>query len=132
MTACNSCDTATLNICVLTNEDFVRQFQVRSRSEVIDLTGWTIEMQIRDGFEGSALVSVDSASTTGNGSTIDLLDAETGFFEVRIKQADLAALTIPANTRRKVFRYDIRFTDTVPISAVFVEGEFVRQRGVTV
>jgi len=132
MTACNSCDTATLNICVLTNEDFVRQFQVRSRSEVIDLTGWTIEMQIRDGFEGSALVSVDSASTTGNGSTIDVLDAEAGILEVRIKQADMVGLAIPPGQRRKVFRYDIRFTDTVPISAVFVEGEFVRQRGVTV
>jgi hypothetical protein len=131
MTACNSCDTATLNICVLTNEDFVRQFQVRSRSEVIDLTGWLIEMQIKDGFEGSALVSVDSASTTGNGSTIDLLDASEGILEVRIKQADLAALVIPANTRRKVFRYDIRFTDTVPNSAVFVQGDFVYQRGVT-
>jgi hypothetical protein len=132
MTACNSCDTATLNLCVLTNEDFVRQFQVRSRSEVIDLTGWTIEMQIRDGFEGSALVSVDSASTTGNGSTIDVLDAEAGILEVRIKQADMVGLAIPPGQRRKVFRYDIRFTDTVPISAVFVEGEFVRQRGVTV
>jgi hypothetical protein len=131
MTACNSCDTATLNLCVLTNEDFVRQFQVRSRSEVIDLTGWLIEMQIKDGFEGSALVSVDSASTTGNGSTIDVLDASEGIFEVRIKQADLAALVIPANTRRKVFRYDIRFTDPSPTSAVFVQGEFVIQRGVT-
>jgi hypothetical protein len=131
MTACNSCDTATLNICVLTNEDFVRQFQVRSRSEVIDLTNWTIEMQIKDGFESSALVSVTSFSPTSNGSLIDVLNPAQGSLEVRIKRADLAALPIPASARRKVFRYDLRFTDFVGITAVFAEGEFVYQRGVT-
>ena len=44
MSTCNTCSGATLNICVRTNEDYVDQFEFRSRTEAIDLTGWTIEM----------------------------------------------------------------------------------------
>ena len=131
MSTCNTCSGATVNICVRDNEDYVDQFEFRSRSEAIDLTGWTIEMQVKDGFTGSALVSITTAAPTGNGSRITLLDAEAGQIEVFIANADLAALTIPAEANRKVYRYDMRFTDPTPVSSVFLSGEFLLQRGVT-
>ena len=132
MTDCNTCGIATLDICVQDNEDWVRQFEMRDRREIIDLTGWLIEMQIGDGYETAPLLAVDSAGSTGNGSTIEIADASAGVFEVRIKQADLDLLAIPTGSRQKVFRYDMRFSDPVPLTSVLIRGEFKAQRGVTV
>ena len=131
MSTCNTCSGATLNICVRTNEDYIDQFEFRSRTDAIDLTGWTIELQVRDGFTGSALVSVTTAAPTGNGSRITFLDAAAGQIEVFIDNLDLAALTIPAGANRKVYRYDMRFTDPTPVTSVLLSGEFLIQRGVT-
>ena len=131
MSTCNTCSGATLNICVRTNEDYVDQFEFRSRTEAIDLTGWTIEMQVKDGFTGSALVSVTSTAPTANNSRITFLDAAAGQIEVFIDNLDLAALTIPSGANRKVYRYDMRFTDPTPVTSVLLSGEFLIQRGVT-
>jgi hypothetical protein len=125
------CNSARLNICVQDNEDYVRQFQFQSGDESIDMTGWTIEMQVKDGFEGAALISLTTTAPTANQSRITLLDAEAGQVEVFISQADLNALIIPSGVNRKAFRYDMRFTDPTPLSAVLLSGEFLFQRGVT-
>ena len=131
MASCQSCGAATLNICVRTNEDYINQFEFRSADQPVDLTGWTIAMQIKGGLEAAALVSLTSTAPTFNQSRITFLDAELGQVEIFIAQADLAALTIPAGQSKRVFQYDIRMTDTTPITAVFVAGEFSVQRGVT-
>jgi hypothetical protein len=125
------CNSARLNICVQDNEDYVRQFQFQSGDEPIDMTGWTIEMQVKDGFSGPALIDLVEGTPTANGSYISFLDAEEGQIELFIAEADIDALVIPVGENRKTFRYDIRVTDLTPVSAVFLAGEFNVQRGVT-
>lgn len=131
MTACNSCDVASLDLCTLDNEDFIRSFEVKSQNEAIDLTGWVIEMQVKETFSGAALVSIDSLGATADGSQIVVINAEAGIFEIQLREPDLDPLEPPGDDIRKVFRYDIRFTDPDSFMSVLIRGKFIVERGVT-
>jgi len=97
---------------------------------VIDLTGGSLAMQVRDKPAGTVYLDLSSGSTTANGSGVIITDAAAGTFTIDVKKADFAALSFGADTAIAGV-YDLVFTNSSGSAIVLVRGRFTITVGVT-
>lgn len=120
--------TAARDITCYRNADFRLPVNILSGGAAADLTGWTLEMQIRTapGAAGSPLVDL----TIGSGIT--MVNITLGQFELVITEAALQALpaaTPPAPCT--TFAYDLRGAPPAGDTSVLFGGAFNLLTGVT-
>lgn len=97
-----------------------------------DLTGWTLALQVRlyGLAAGAALISLGTVTAAIEG--IRIVEAAAGQIEIRITDATLETLPVAGVAGAAVtFKYDLLLTDPTGIEAVYAQGDFTVEPGVT-
>lgn len=97
----------------------------------VDITGYTIRMQVRDG-TGAVMVDLETVGTEGV-EGIFVINAMQGLFASRIEQATLAGVPAPATAPLpSVFSYDAVLYDINGYAlGPVMQGNFTLYEGVT-
>jgi hypothetical protein len=105
------------------NEDLAENFRMSAGGVPIDITGWTIELQVRDLLDNSTLIQ---------SAEIDFTDALNGEFDIILKAGEGYALGEYGNPLWEyLLPYDLRATDTTGIRTDLIAGDLHLMRGVT-
>jgi len=103
------------NITINQNADFIRSFQVKKNTVILDITGYTFSGRIKESFH-----------TPGHTSfTTSIVDAAAGTFTIALTPAQTAAL-IPGTSV-----YDVIMADTAGIVTRLLDGNAFIIQGVT-
>ena len=107
---------------------------VDSAGDPIDLTGATLQFQVRD-YDGAPTARVTANSTSGSGDRIEKSDAAQGRFLIHVAASTLNGLPSAADQGKKqnkpaTFRHDLRI-DLGDGYEIYFYGDFELMTGVT-
>lgn len=114
---------AQIDIPLQRNEDWVRRFPMKSGGEPIDMTGWTLAMQVRSRTDNGALIAAAEITTS---------ELAQGAFTVTLRASEgtpLNSYGSPLQTEN--LPYDLRATDSAGTKITLFGGVVVLSRGVT-
>lgn len=106
---------ATYNITINQNADFVRSFQVKENTVIVDIAGYTFEGRVKENFHHTGHTSF----------TASIVDAAAGTFKLVLTDVETGAM--PGGT----YVYDVIMTDTSSLKTRLLSGNAFVIQGVT-
>jgi hypothetical protein len=110
-----------LDIALQRNEDWGRELALTSGDEIIDLTGSSVALQIRDKLSQALIAS----------GTVEVVDPTNGAVQVLIRGSVPPLSTYGAQIQVANLHYDIRLTDPDGFQTILFGGVLVLYRGET-
>lgn len=117
------------------NAPFEWRFQVMDGLTPVDLTGYSLAMQLRlyGAAAGAALISLDMVTVEG-AKGIRIANAAEGRVHIFIPEADINGLPgvhQPDRLSSQSYPFDLRVTPAGGVAEVWVQGLFIVEPGVT-
>ena len=106
---------ATYNITINQNADFIRSFQVKENTVVLNIAGYTFEGRLKEAFH----------HTGHTAFTASIVDAATGTFKLVLTDVQTAAM--PGGT----YVYDVLMTTDLGVKTRLLSGNAFIIQGVT-
>ena len=106
---------ATYNITINQNADFVRSFQVKENTVIVDIAGYTFEGRLKEAFHHTGHTSF----------TASIVDAATGTFKLVL--TDVQTTAMPGGT----YVYDVLMTTAAGVKTRLLSGNAFVIQGVT-